>query len=84
MIGPDRRPLESPTEWCEHSYVTQVYVSRYPGGNPDWPRCALGDAAPVSVSARRDGAFGSALFCADCEPKVRAGDPTVIARIPER
>lgn len=64
--------------------MTEVYVSRYPGAGSDWPRCAYCDRAPVAVSARRDGAFGSALFCADCEPKVRDGDHGVIARIPER
>jgi hypothetical protein len=64
---PDRTddPLESRTEWCEHSYVTQVYVSPYRGAVADGPRCDFCDRAPVAVSARRDGAFGSALFCAD-------------------
>lgn len=42
------------------------------------------DQAPVVVSARRDGAFGSALFCADCASRVRDGDEVVITRIPRR
>jgi hypothetical protein len=64
--------------------VPELYVSPYPGAGPDWPRCAYCDRAPVSVSARRDGGFGSAVFCADCSPKVREGDPAVIARVPGR
>jgi hypothetical protein len=64
--------------------MTAVHVSPYPGAGPDWPLFAFCDRAPVAVSARRDGAFGSALFCADCSPRARAGDPAVVARVPER
>jgi hypothetical protein len=42
--------------------VSQVYFSPYRGAGADWPRCDFCDRAPVAVSARRDGAFGSALF----------------------
>jgi hypothetical protein len=76
------RPLESRTSWCKHSYVTQVYVSPYRGAGADWQRCDFCDRTPVVVFARRDGAFGSALFCADCEPKVREGDHKVVAKVP--
>jgi hypothetical protein len=63
---------------------SELYFSPYPGGRPDWPRCAFCDRAPVVLSARREGGFGSALFCADCAPRVREGDPQVTARVPER
>jgi hypothetical protein len=33
-------------------------------------------------NACRDGAFGSALFCADCAPRVRDGDEAVVVLIP--
>jgi hypothetical protein len=69
---------------CEHKFVSQVIVSPFPGGRPDWPQCAYCDAAPVVLSARREGGFGSALFCADCAPKVGEGDPQVVARVPDR
>jgi hypothetical protein len=62
--------------------MTALHLSPYPGARLDWPRCAYCDRAPVKVSARRDGAFSSALFCADCAPRVRAGDDAVVARVP--
>ena len=61
-----------------------LQFSPYAGGRPDWPRCAFCDHAPVVLSARREGGFGSALFCADCAPKVREGVPEVLARVLER
>ena len=64
--------------------MTQLYFSPYGGAGPDWPRCAFCEGAPVKVSVRREGAFGSALFCAVCAPRVREGDPQVVARVPER
>jgi hypothetical protein len=64
--------------------MPEVRVSPYPGAGPDWPRCAYCDGTPVRVSARREGAFGSALFCAECAPRVREGDEAVIARVPAR
>jgi hypothetical protein len=64
--------------------VNGLHVSPYPGAGPEWPRCDYCDRAPVTISARRDGAFGSALFCADCAPRVRDGDEAVIVRIPRQ
>jgi len=64
--------------------VDGVHVSPYRGAGPDWPRCASCDRAPVTISARRDGAFGSALFCAECAQRVRAGDQAVVVLIPKR
>jgi hypothetical protein len=54
------------------------------GAETDWPRGAFHGGAPVVVSTRREGAFLSALSCADCAPKVRQGEPSVTARVPER
>lgn len=64
--------------------MTGLHVSLYPGARPDWPRCAYCEGAPVKVSARRDGAFSSALFGADCAPRVREGDEAVVALVPAR
>jgi hypothetical protein len=63
---------------------SDLYFSPYAGAGVDWPRCSFCGAAPVSVSVRREDAFGSALFCAPCAAKVRGGDPQPIAKVPER
>ncbi len=61
-----------------------LQFSPYAGSRPDWPRYEFCDHAPVVMTARREGEFGSALFCADCDPKVREGVPEVFGRVPER
>ena len=76
--------MRHPPAECEHPYANDLHFSRFPGARPDWPRCANCNRAPVKVSVRRDDAFSSALFCADCTAMVRAGDEAVVARVPLR
>lgn len=64
--------------------TSALHISPYPGAGFDWPRCDYCGHAPVVVSARRDGAFMSALFCAECAPRVRKGDEVVVTRVPTR
>jgi hypothetical protein len=64
--------------------MAALHVSPYRGAGPDWPRCDHCGGAPVKVSVRRDDAYTSALFCAECAPRVRAGDESVVARVPTR
>jgi hypothetical protein len=59
-----------------------LHVAPYLGAGRGWPLCDFCRGAPVILSARWDGAFRSAVFCADCGPRVRDGDETVITRIP--
>ena len=62
----------------------QLHVSPYPGAGSTRPQCSSSGRLPVAVSARRDGAFLSALLCADGTRRLTEGDEHVVARIPER